>query len=106
LKTNYQGCAICDSTWGNVWEEVEGERMFFCCDLCRVQFRGLVDRIKRETGWERIDALEVTGDRRGRTCAATSGSEVARFAFAFNSEGRLRRFGRQDATSGAAAAPP
>jgi hypothetical protein len=103
LKLNYRGCAICDSTWGNVWQEVDGQRMFFCCELCHVQFRGLVERIKRETGWERIDALEIAGDRRGRTCAATSGSEVARFAFAFNSEGRLRRFGRQAETS---RAPP
>jgi hypothetical protein len=79
--------------------------MFFCCELCHVQFRGLIERIKRDTGWDRLDTLDVTGDRRGRTCAATSGSEVARFAFAFNSEGRLRRFGRQEARSGAAPAP-
>ena len=92
MKLNYRGCAICDSTWGNVWEEVEGQRMFFCCDLCHLQFRGLLERIKRDTGWNRIDALEVAGDRRGRTGVATSGRQVARFTFAFNSEGALRRF--------------
>jgi Ta0938 len=92
LKLNYRGCAICDSTWGNVWEDVEGQRMFFCCDLCLVQFRGLVERIKHDTGWARIDALDVAGDRRGRTCTVASGSEVARFSFTFNSEGRLRQF--------------
>jgi hypothetical protein len=79
--------------------------MFFCCDVCRVQFCGLIERIKRDTGWDRIDELEVAGDRRGRTCVATSGPRSARFAFAFNSEGSLRRFGRQDATSAAARAP-
>jgi Ta0938 len=106
LKLNYRGCAICDSTWGNVWEYVEGQRMFFCCDLCLVQFRGLVERIKRDTGWDHVDELEVAGDRRGRTCMAKSGSRSARFTFAFNSEGSLRRFGRQDAGSGGAGAPP
>jgi hypothetical protein len=92
LKVNYQGCAICDSTWGNVWEVVEGERLFFCCDLCTVQFRCLVDRIKAETGWSRIDAVEIAGDRRGRTCRASSGDREFRCSFAFNPEGRLRRF--------------
>jgi hypothetical protein len=98
LKTNYQGCAICGSTWGNVWAEVEGQRLFFCCDICRIQFSGLIERIKQETGWARLDAVEIAGDRRGRSCVATSGSESARFDFVFNSEGMLRHFARQDAT--------
>lgn len=94
MRVNYTGCAICDSTWGDLWEEVEGERLFFCCDLCVVQFRGLVDRIKETVHWDHLDSLEIAGDRRGRTCRARSGNAEAEFAFAFNSEGRLRRFGR------------
>jgi len=94
LQTNYEGCAICDSTWGNLWSEVEGQRLFFCCDICFVQFRTLVDRIKSESGWPHIDRLEIAGDRRGRTCRAISSGEEAHFAFAFNSEGGLRRFER------------
>jgi Ta0938 len=94
VKVNYEGCAICDSTWGDVWEEVEGERLFFCCDICVVQFRGLVGRIKQETGWRAIDSLEISGDRRGRSCRAVSGGLEARFGFAFNPQGRLRRFER------------
>lgn len=96
MKRNYDGCAICNSTWGNVWAEVEGERTFFCCDLCLLQFRNLVDRIKAVEGWSRIDALEISGDRQGRWCHASSGDARARFAFAFNSEGALRRFDRED----------
>jgi hypothetical protein len=92
LKRNYSGCAICDSTWGNLWEEVEGERMFFCCGTCVTQFRRLVDRIEKETGWPRIDALEIAGDRRGRTCVAQSGSETVRVRVMFDSEGELLRF--------------
>jgi Ta0938 len=92
LKRNYSGCAICDSTWGNVWEEVEGERMFFCCSLCVVQFRNLVGRIKQTTGWPTIESLEISGDRRGRTCTATAGSETFQVRFSFNPEGNLLRF--------------
>jgi hypothetical protein len=92
LKRNYSGCAICDSTWGNVWEEVEGERMFFCCSLCVVQFRRLIDRIKSETGWPTVESVEIGGDRRGRTCVATYGGSTFRVAVAFTPEGELRRF--------------
>ena len=96
MKRNYDGCAICNSTWGNVWEEVEGERMFFCCDRCVVQFRGLLRRIEQETGWERIDSIEIAGDRRGRSCRAAFGSREGRFEFAFNSDGEVLRFRRVD----------
>jgi hypothetical protein len=79
--------------------------MFFCCDVCRTQFLGLIERIKRDTGWDRIDALEIAGDRRGRSCVATSDSQIARFAFAFSPEGSLRRFAREEASSGAPSVP-
>ena len=94
MRTNYSGCAICDSTWGNLWEEVEGERLFFCCSICSVQFRGLLQRIKAESGWSRIDSLEIEGDRRGRRCVARSGTEVFCARFACNSEGEILRFTR------------
>jgi len=66
--------------------------MFFCCSICVVQFRGLVGRIKETTGWPSIEALEISGDRRGRVCVATTGSETVRVRFAFNPEGELLRF--------------
>jgi hypothetical protein len=92
LKRNYAGCAICDSTWGNLWEEVDGERMFFCCATCVVQFRRLIGRIKEETGWPSIDALDISGDRRGRTCVAQREGETIRTRVAFNPEGEILRF--------------
>ena len=92
MKRNYSGCAICDTTWGDVWEEVEGERLFFCCRLCEVQFRALVDAVKSRTGWPTIETLEIAGDRRGRSCRAASGDATFRATFAFTSEGELLRF--------------
>jgi hypothetical protein len=68
--------------------------MFFCCSICAVQFRGLVERIKKETGWPTLESIEISGDRRGRTCVATYGSHTLRTNIAFNSEGELLRFDR------------
>ncbi|MGI0131454.1 MAG: TA0938 family protein [Thermoplasmata archaeon] len=92
MKRNYTGCALCDSTWGNVWAEVAGERLFFCCELCALQFRRLFGRIEQETGGAPIESLEIRGDRRGRTCLATSGAGSVRVFVTFNSDGELLRF--------------
>jgi len=92
LKVNYSGCAICNSTWGNLWEEVEGERLFFCCGLCVLQFQNLVRRVKAETGWPTIDSLTIAGDRRGRTIHAIQGASSYDCALAFNAQGEIRTF--------------
>ena len=92
MKRNYRGCAICDSTWGDVWEEVEGERTFFCCTTCAVQFRNLLARIRQETSWSRIDGIDIEGGRRGRTVRATRGDKTFRVLVTFNPEGDLLTF--------------
>jgi Ta0938 len=92
LKVNYSACAICDSSWGNLWEEIDGTRLFFCCDVCVAQFRNLVRRIKAETGWESIDSLTILGDRRGRTCDALRGEAAYGCRVAFNAQGDIRYF--------------
>lgn len=92
MKVNYSGCAICDSSWGNLWEEVEGQRLFFCCEICTTQFRNLVARIETETGWPSIDSVSIAGDRRGRTCRATRGATSYECAVAFNSQGEILTF--------------
>jgi hypothetical protein len=106
LKRNYDGCAICNSTWGDVWADVAGERVFFCCDLCAVQYRGLLERILRESGWSQLDSIEISGDRRGRTAAVTGDGSSARFTFSFDSEGKLLRFHRQDGAVTSPTDPP
>lgn len=102
MKRNYTGCAICDSTWGDVFGEIDGERVFFCCAICETQFRALVDRIRSDTGWPRIDTIEISGDRRGRTCRAAYGSSRIDATFAFRTDGALRKFRRTDAAEGPA----
>lgn len=92
MKVNYTACAICDSSWGDLWEEVEGQRLFFCCEVCAVQFRNLVARIKVETGWPTVDRLTIAGDRRGRNAEARHGPAIYRCEFAYNAQGGLRAF--------------
>jgi Ta0938 len=99
MKRNYDGCAICNSTWGNVWADVEGERLFFCCDLCVTQYRELIGRVRKATGWDRIESIEIAGDRRGRTAEVVAGTDRARFAFAFTAEGKLLHFRAVDPPS-------
>jgi hypothetical protein len=99
LNVNYTACAICDSSWGNVWEVVEGTRLFFCCDVCVTQFRNLVGRIKSETGWDAIDSISISGDRRGRACEAIRGGHPFRCRVAFNAQGAIRAFSPETGTT-------
>ncbi len=87
-----EGCAICQSTWGDYWAEVEGQRMFFCCDLCEIEFRNMVEQIKQRTGWRQIDEVRITGDHRGRDCIALSKNSAYRFFILFNSRGSIETF--------------
>jgi YHS domain-containing protein len=93
LKVPEKGCVICDSTWGNYWEEIEGQRMFFCCDLCAIQFKNLVDEVKRRTGWQTIEEVKIKGDYGGRECEAVS-PDGKRYGFfiMFNSDGGIQKF--------------
>lgn len=93
MKLNFQrGCAICGATWGDYWEEVEGTRTFFCCEVCAAQFKNLLSRIKEATGWASIDGIAVKGDFRGRVVTAESKSEAQTFFVAFDPKGAVRNF--------------
>jgi len=86
------GCAICESTWGNYWAEVEGQKMFFCCEICEVEFRNMVEEVKRRTGWKTIDEVRITGDQKGRECTALSGPQAFRYFIRFSSQGAIYTF--------------
>ncbi|GGP20840.1 hypothetical protein GCM10007981_10540 [Thermocladium modestius] len=87
------GCALCGATWGNHHEEVEGERLFFCCDLCAAGFRRTVEEIKRRTGWDYIDEIQLVGNyHAGRTVTAISGGRSARFYVKFNEDAEIETF--------------
>ncbi|MGH2638372.1 MAG: TA0938 family protein, partial [Rhabdochlamydiaceae bacterium] len=87
-----EGCAICGSTWGDYWREIEGERMFFCCEICYFQFQNMIDEVKRKTSWNTVDSVQIEGDYRGRECIAKSGANSYAFLITFKSNGDIQKF--------------
>jgi hypothetical protein len=88
-----EGCAICESTWGDYWEEVEGQRMFFCCEICAVQFKNMINEVKKRTGWESIGEIKIRGDYRGREVTALrNDSSAYKFLIRFGSKGEIQKF--------------
>lgn len=79
-------CALCGSEWGDYWEEVDGQRMFFCCWICARAFDNMVQEVKRRAGWHSVDEISMVGDFRGRDCSAIRGQETYKFHVRFNSE--------------------
>ena len=91
MKLRSDGCVLCGSTWGDYWEEVDGEKRFFCCDVCARQLKNLISGVLAATGWDRLDALEIEGDRRGRVARASRGDRTSAFTFVFDDSAQVRR---------------
>jgi hypothetical protein len=89
LKVAEKGCAICQATWGDYWEEVEGQRMFFCCDICAIEFKNMVNEVKKRTGWKTLDEIKMTGNYRGRECTALYRGNKYSFSIRFDSKGGI-----------------
>ncbi len=66
--------------------------MFFCCELCEIEFRNMIEEVKRRTGWKTIDEIEIAGDTRGRECTPTLNGKPYRFQISFNSRGEVNNF--------------
>lgn len=94
MKTNNtEGCALCNATWGEYWRDIDGERMFFCCNICADIFEEMVRRVKENTGWNRIDYVELNGNySRGRNCTARSGDSEFKYYFRTYSDGKFITF--------------
>ena len=86
------GCRLCGSTWGDWWADVEGREEFFCCELCAIQWTGLLAEIRRRTGWPDAGRVELTGDRWGRRGRATRENASLPFTVVFRADGTVRRF--------------
>ncbi len=87
------GCALCGSTWGNYWREVEGANRFFCCSLCADAWENAARELKARTGWPRVDFLFLD-DVRGNEAdgLARCGGREVRFSMAGTDDGRITRF--------------
>ncbi|MEM3670880.1 MAG: TA0938 family protein [Thermoprotei archaeon] len=93
MKLNRTGCALCDATWGEYYDIVQGERMLFCCNICAAAFKNMLTELEARTGWTRVDELVIEGDNRvGRTCVASAGGEHYSYKVRFHSDGRIMEF--------------
>ena len=92
MKVVEKGCAICQATWGDYWEEIEGTRMFFCCDICAIEFKNMINEVKKRTGWKTIDEIKMTGNYRGRECVALHEGKKYGFNIRFDSKGGIDLF--------------
>ena len=98
LRIPEKGCVLCEATWGDYWEEVEGQRMFFCCNICAVEFKNMIREVKARTGWESIDEIKMSGDYRGRDCTALNGEKIYSYFIRFDSKGQVQDFNDRPVT--------
>lgn len=87
-----EGCALCGATWGDYWEEVDGKRRFFCCDVCAKEYKGILAEAMARKGWARVDSIQMSGDFRGRVCTLKSGGQSYRFMVSFFADGNVKAF--------------
>ena len=87
------GCALCGSSWGNYWREVEGANRFFCCSLCADAWENAAAKLKEKTGWPRVDFLFIDESRGNEGDGhARCGEKEVRFSLAGNDDGTITRF--------------
>ncbi len=94
LKTNNNdGCALCNATWGEYYREIDNEKMLFCCNICADIFENMVNEVKKRTGWEKIDYIELHGNySSGRNCTAFSNGKRFSYYFRTYSDGKIMEF--------------
>lgn len=91
--TKEKGCALCGGKWGDYYEEVDGERFFFCCEYCAKEFINMINEVKKRTGWEKIEELRIKGNYyTGRTCSALKENKEYKFYVKFGDNGDIEVF--------------
>lgn len=67
--------------------------MFFCCNICADILENMVKTVKKETGWNKIDYIELNGNySKGRTCTAKSVNDEFKYYYRTYSDGKLMEF--------------
>ena len=83
MKVNLTGCALCDSTWGDYYKEIENSKLFFCCDVCASIFSDIVNRVKTAYDLTFIDYLEIQGNYKKRNVKVYSNGKEFFSEFSF-----------------------
>ena len=85
-------CLICDSEWGNYWFEINEESIFFCCEICAMQYKNLHNTIQNEIGTKEFKILKMGGNTFRRSCEfQDKNGTIRNIEFRFNSKGNLNR---------------
>lgn len=91
--SNRKGCALCDATWGDHREEIDGQVFRFCCETCAAAFRNMLDEIRKVRHWNEIEEVEIRGNNvTGRNCVARHGADSFSFYIKFNDDGSIMDF--------------
>lgn len=91
--TKETGCALCGATWGEYYEEIDGQKLFFCCDICALEFKNMINEIKKRTGLSKINELVIKGNYyTGRTCTVKNENKEYKFYVKFGSKGEITTF--------------
>ena len=85
-------CVLCNSEWGNYWEEINSKNLFFCCVICVDQYKAVIKAIQFHTGWKIIEKITFEGNSRYRKGFANSKQGIVEFSVSFLSDGKLWSF--------------
>ena len=67
--------------------------MFFCCEICAVQFKNMISEVKKRTGWPSLGEIRIKGDYRGREVTAIRENVSSyKFLVRFGSKGEIQKF--------------
>lgn len=66
--------------------------MFFCCDICAIEFKNMISEVEKRTGWKKVDEFKMTGNYRGRECTALHEGKRYNFWIRFDSKGGIDAF--------------
>ncbi|MGB9729597.1 MAG: TA0938 family protein [Thermoprotei archaeon] len=93
VGTKENGCTLCGATWGEYYEEIDGQKLFFCCNICALEFKNMINEAKKRTNWIKIDELTIKGNYyTGRTCTAKNENREYKFYVKFGNEGEITTF--------------
>ncbi|WP_292319237.1 TA0938 family protein [Caldisphaera sp.] len=88
--TKETGCALCGGTWGNHYEIIEGDNLFFCCDICAKAFKNIINEAKKRGKLNKIDYIDIKGNfYKGRTIEAKDSERSYKFYVKFSDEGDI-----------------
>ena len=86
-------CELCGSEWGDHWETVNSENLKFCCEICAIEYKNLIDSIDEDVKDNFDKIISITGNKYERICnVKLKENGVAQYRFNFNSIGELRTF--------------